>query len=195
MIKRISYLKRISCLKRMSHLLRRFAGGTRASASVEFAFVATPFVGLTLGVLQTAMIFLSGQSLESAAAVAGRLVMTGQAQTQGWTAAQFKTQVCNQIHAIFNCASGIYVDVEAYSSFASVNLAMPITNGAFNSSAMGYNPGVPGQVVVVRVYYQYPGVLHPAPAQQHQRQQQSACRHRRVPERTLYPVVTPRMMS
>ena len=87
--------------------------------------------------------------------------MTGQAQTQGWTAAQFKTQVCNQIHAIFNCASGIYVDVEAYSSFASANLGMPITNGAFNSSAMGYNPGVPGQVVVVRVYYQYPVFFTP----------------------------------
>ncbi len=152
---------RLFVIKRMSHLLRRFAGQTRASASVEFAFVATPFVGLTLGVLQTALIFLSGQSLESAAAVAGRLVMTGQAQTQGWTAAQFKTQVCNQIHAIFNCASGIYVDVEAYSSFASVNLGMPITNGAFNSSAMGYNPGVPGQVIVVRVYYQYPVFFTP----------------------------------
>jgi Flp pilus assembly protein TadG len=160
-IKRKSCLRRTSYLKRLSYLLRRFARHDRASASVEFAFVATPFVGLTLGILQTALIFLSGQSLEAAAAVAGRLVMTGQAQTQGWTAAQFKTQVCNQIHAIFNCTSGIYVDVEAYSSFASVNLAMPINNGVFNTSAMAYNPGVPGQVVVVRVYYQYPVFFSP----------------------------------
>ncbi len=50
---------------------------------------------------------------------------------------------------------------KTYSSFASVNLGMPITNGAFNSSAMGYNPGVPGQVIVVRVYYQYPVFFTP----------------------------------
>lgn len=147
--------------QRLSQLLRRFAGQTRASVSAEFALVATPFLGLALGVLQTALIFLSGQSLEAAAAVAGRLIMTGQAQTQGWTAAQFKAQVCNQIHAIFNCNSGLYVDVESYSAFATVNLGLPINNGVFNSGAMGYNPGVPGQVVVVRLYYQYPVFFTP----------------------------------
>jgi Flp pilus assembly protein TadG len=141
--------------------LRRFARQDfvrqdRASASVEFALVATPFIALTLGVLQTALIFLSSQSLETAAAVAGRLIMTGQAQMQGWTAAQYKQQVCNHIQAIFNCSSGLYVDVESYSSFAAANLALPISNGSFVTSGLGYNPGVPGNVVVVRLYYQYP---------------------------------------
>lgn len=142
-------------------LIRRFVRQNRASASVEFAFVATPFLGLTLGVVQTALLFLAGQSLETAAATAGRLIMTGQAQTQGWTAAQFKTQVCNQIHAMFNCTNGIYIDVETYSSFASANLGLPISNGTLNTSSLGYNPGGPGDVVVVRVYYQYPVYFTP----------------------------------
>lgn len=139
-----------------SRLLRRFIRQRRATSSVEFALVASPFIALALGTIQTGMIFLAGQSLESAAAYGGRLILTGQAQTQGWTAAQFKQQICNQITAIFNCSSGVYVDVETYSSFAAANLSSPITGGVFNTSALSYNPGGPGDVVVVRLYYQYP---------------------------------------
>ncbi|HYA07818.1 MAG TPA: TadE/TadG family type IV pilus assembly protein [Xanthobacteraceae bacterium] len=137
-------------------LLRRFIRQTDATAGVEFAFVATPFLALSLGVIQTALLFLSGQSLETAAAVAGRLIMTGQAQTAGWTASQFKAQVCSQVATMFNCNADVYIDVETYSSFAAVNLGLPISNGTLNTSSMGYNPGGPGDVVVVRLYYQYP---------------------------------------
>jgi hypothetical protein len=33
---------------------------------------------------------------------------------------------------------------------------LPISNGTFNSSSLGYNPGGPGDIVMVRLYYQYP---------------------------------------
>ncbi|MGB6540804.1 MAG: TadE/TadG family type IV pilus assembly protein [Xanthobacteraceae bacterium] len=137
-------------------LLRRFIRQNRATTSVEFALLATPFLALTLGIIQTAIVFFAGQTLETAAASAGRLIMTGQAQTQGWSAAQFKQQVCNQVQGMFNCGNGLYIDVETYSSFASVNLALPVSNGTLNTANMGYNPGAPGEVVVVRLYYQYP---------------------------------------
>ncbi|HTP91323.1 MAG TPA: TadE/TadG family type IV pilus assembly protein [Xanthobacteraceae bacterium] len=137
-------------------LLRRFAVQREATAAVEFGIVAAPFIALTFATMQTGIIFFAGQTLESAAATAGRLVMTGQAQTQGWDAGQFKTQVCNAVTTMFNCQSSISIDVETYSSFAAVNLALPITNGTFNSSSLGYNPGGPGDIVVVRLYYQYP---------------------------------------
>jgi len=137
-------------------LLRRFVHRHEASTSVEFGLVAAPFVALSFAIMQTAIIFFAGQALETAAAIGARLVLTGQAQTQGWTAAQFKQQVCNAITGLFNCQSGVYVDVETYSSFAAVNLGMPITNGNFNASDMNFNPGGPGDIVVVRLYYQYP---------------------------------------
>jgi len=137
-------------------LPRRFAAQCRASTTVEFGLLAAPFIALTFAILQTAIVFFAGQSLETAAATAARLIMTGQAQTQGWSPAQFKQHVCNAINGIFNCASGIYVDVETYSSFAAVNLGVPVNNGVFNSASLGYNPGGPGSIVVVRLYYQYP---------------------------------------
>jgi Flp pilus assembly protein TadG len=140
----------------MLALLRRFLRQREASTSVEFGLVGAPFVALTIGIIQTAVLFFASQALETAAATSSRLIMTGQAQTQGWTAAQFKTQVCNTITGMFNCASGVSVDVETYSSFSAVNLGLPISSGNFNSSSLGYNPGGPGDIVVVRLYYQYP---------------------------------------
>jgi Flp pilus assembly protein TadG len=136
--------------------LRCFANQRKASTTVEFGLLAAPFIALSFGIIQTAMVFFAGQALETAAATSGRLILTGQAQIQGWSAAQFKQQVCDAITGIFNCQSSVYVDVETYSSFAAANLGMPVTNGSFNSGEMGYNPGSPGDIVVVRLYYQYP---------------------------------------
>lgn len=136
--------------------LRRFIAQSEAMTSVEFGLLAAPFMAALFAILQTALIFFAGQALETAAATSARLIFTGQAQLNGWTAAQFKSQVCDQIHGLFNCNSGVYVDVETYSSFSAVNTAMPVTNGTLNTSELGYNPGGPGAIVMLRLYYQYP---------------------------------------
>jgi Flp pilus assembly protein TadG len=139
-----------------SALWRRFIHHRRATTSVEFGLLAAPFLALTFATLQTAIIFFAGQALETAAATSARLILTGQAQTQGWSAAQFKQQVCANITGLFNCQNGVYIDVENYTTFAAANLSSPVTNGNFNTADMNYNPGGPGDVVVVRLYYQYP---------------------------------------
>jgi len=137
-------------------LIRRFIRQGEAGATVEFGLLLAPFVAGLFAILQTALVFFAGQSLEAAAAASARLIFTGQAQINGWTAAQFQQQVCKQIHGIFNCSSGVYVDVETYPSFAAVNLGLPVANGSFNASQLGYNPGGPGDIVMLRLYYQYP---------------------------------------
>lgn len=137
-------------------LIRRFLGHGDATTTVEFGLLAAPFVAGLFAILQTALIFFAEQTLETAAATSARLIFTGQAQLNGWTAAQFKSQVCSQIKSIFNCSNGVYIDVENYTSFSSVNTSLPIVNGSLNSSALGYNPGGPGDVVMLRLYYQYP---------------------------------------
>jgi Flp pilus assembly protein TadG len=141
---------------RSSILICRFIRCREAGTAVEFGLLAAPFIAGLFAILQTAMIFFASQTLETAAAVSARLIFTGQAQLQGWTAAQFKQQVCNQIHGIFNCNSGINIDVETYSSFSAINLGVPVVNGNFNSADLGYNPGGPGDIVMFRLYYQYP---------------------------------------
>jgi len=136
---------------------RRFVRRQDGAAAVEFALVAAPFLALTFAILETAFVFFAGQTLEAAAADSARLIMTGQAQTANYTAADFKNQVCARIAGLFDCANGMTVNVQTYSSFGAITTTPPITNGQFNSANMGYNPGVnPGDITVVQLYYQWP---------------------------------------
>jgi hypothetical protein len=71
--------------------------------------------------------------------------------------AQFQSYVCSEVVALFNC-SNIYVDVESYSSFQTVTINSQISDGGFVND-MQYNPGGPGDVVVVRLFYQWPQIV------------------------------------
>jgi hypothetical protein len=82
--------------------------------------------------------------------------MTGQAQTAGFSQSAFKDAVCAKIYGLFNCQSGIYVDVQKFSNFANVTMTKPIdANGNFLNN-FTYNPGGPGDIVVVRLFYKWP---------------------------------------
>ena len=102
--------------------LRRLVRKQDGTAAVEFGFVAAPFLALIFAIMETAIVFFAGQTLETAVADSARLIMTGQAQTQGFNQAAFKNAVCAKIYGLFDCANGIYVDVKTYTSFANINL-------------------------------------------------------------------------
>jgi len=136
---------------------RRFIRQQDGSAAVEFSLVAIPFLALTFAILETALVFFAGQTLESAATEAGRLVMTGQAQTAGYTQDDFKTRVCGFLAGgLFDCTNGVYVNVKSYSTFSSVNTTAPLNNGQFDSTKMNYSAGSPGCIVAVQLFYQWP---------------------------------------
>lgn len=139
-----------------SRIGRRFIKQQDGAAAVEFALVATPFLALTFAIIESAMVFFAGQSLEAATASAARLILTGQAQTGGYSASDFKTQVCNRVASLFDCSGGVYVDVKTYTNFTSVSSAPPVTNGKLDTSNMDYTPGGPGCIVKVAIYYQWP---------------------------------------
>jgi Flp pilus assembly protein TadG len=139
----------------VAHRLVRQQSG---AAAVEFGLVAAPFLAMVFAIIETAVVFFAGQALETAAADSARLIMTGQAQTQGYDASKFKTAVCSKIYGLFNCTGGLYVDVKTYASFASMNNSqLPLdANGNLQSGSFGYQPGGPGDIVVVRLMYQWP---------------------------------------
>jgi Flp pilus assembly protein TadG len=141
--------------ERIKSLARRFARQKDGAAAVEFALVAAPFLAMVFAIMETALVFFAGQVLESSAADGARLIMTGQAQTQGYNQAAFKNAVCAGVYGLFDCQGGLIVDVKNYSNFASINTAKPITNGVADLTA-GYAPGGPGDIVVVRLMYQWP---------------------------------------
>ena len=100
--------------------------------------------------------FFADQTLEAAAADSGRLIMTGQAQTGGFDAGAFKTQVCARTFGLFDCAGGVYVNVATYTNFGSVSNTPPLKDGKLDTTKMTYTPGGPGDIVAVTLYYQWP---------------------------------------
>ena len=122
--------------------LHRFRRNRDGSAVVEFALVAP--------------LFFASQTLETATQDVARLVLTGQAQQVGYTKQQFKDEVCKHLTVMFDCQNGIYVDVESFSSFSSITAAKVIDDSQKFVPADHYKPGNACDVVVVRLFYQWP---------------------------------------
>lgn len=135
---------------------RGFARSQDGAAALEFGLIAAPFLALLFAIMETAFVFFAGQSLEYAAAQSGRLVMTGQADLNGWSQSGFKSQVCANIVALFDCNNKLYVNVQKYASFSSSSTTPPLNNGQLDTTKMNYQIGAPGDVIIVQLYYQWP---------------------------------------
>jgi Flp pilus assembly protein TadG len=148
-----------ACISRWLGLrtVQRLARRQDGSAAVEFGLVAMPFLALVFAIIETALVFFANQVLETAAADSARLIMTGQAQMSGLSKDTFKTQVCSKVYGLFDCQGGVHVDVQTFSSFGNVNLQTPLNaQGQLDTSTFKYSPGGPGDIVVVRLAYQWP---------------------------------------
>jgi Flp pilus assembly protein TadG len=133
---------------------RRFWRNQSGGAAVDFALVMLPFLAVLMSIIESTIVLFAGQVLQTAATTAARQIMTGQSQTAGWSASQFKTYVCSSLTVMFNC-SAINIDVRSFSNFNSVSLPNPM-NANGSVAATTFSPGNPGDVVVVRLMYQWP---------------------------------------
>jgi Flp pilus assembly protein TadG len=145
-----------SSLHATTKALRRFRRNRRGSAAVEFALVAPIFFALLFAIIETAIVFFASQVLETVTQDSARMIMTGQAQNAGFSQSQFKTYVCGKINVLFDCANGIYVDVKSYPAFSGVSISDPIDTSKNFVPPNNYSPGGPGDIVVVRLFYQWP---------------------------------------
>jgi Flp pilus assembly protein TadG len=161
LVRAMSSFKRLSSAVILKHLpggraARALRRDQRGSAAVEFGLVVTPFLALLFAIIESAVVFFAGQVLETAAQDSARMIMTGQAQAANFTAAQFKANVCSRIFGLFDCANGVYIDVKSYPAFANVNIQSPVDANKNFVNNFTYQPGGPGDIVVVRLFYQYP---------------------------------------
>lgn len=137
-------------------IVRRFVRKDDGAAAIEFAMVAAPFLALVFAILETAIVFFAGQVLETATADSARLIMTGQAQKAGFNQTKFKEEVCARILGLFDCTGGIKVDVRTYTSFSAASMSKPIDANGNVTFTPSYQPGTPGDIVVVRLLYEWP---------------------------------------
>lgn len=147
---------RMRARRALPKFLRRFARHQRGAAAIEFALVVVPFVAMLFAIIETAIVFFATQVLETAVADSARLILTGQAQNGGYNQALFKNAVCARISGLFNCANGIYVDVRTFTDFSNISMTSPVDDKGNMVNNFVYQPGGPGQIVVVRLFYQWP---------------------------------------
>ena len=140
-------------------MARRVVRDESGAAAVEFSLVALPFFAMLFAIIETSLSFFTSQVLETAVGDASRLIMTGQAQTGGMTQAQFRTEICNRLPSMFDCVNNLTVDVRPAANFSAADVSRPIDNGVISWTPM-YNPGVAGDIIVVRVIYSVPTVTN-----------------------------------
>lgn len=149
----------IGRLRSAEVFLRRADG----SVAVEFALIALPFLAMIIAIFQVGVVFLAQQELETAVEQASRLVLTGQAQNQKLDQSAFTTKVCGFLPALFKCAN-VMVDMRTATSFATADASAPtLTYDAKGNvtNSWQYQTGSRGDIVVLRVMYQYPVLLGP----------------------------------
>jgi Flp pilus assembly protein TadG len=143
--------------------LRAFAADDAAATAVEFAILITPLLFLILGSLQLGIIFFAGQCLQSAAMSSGRELMTGSVQKAGQNKSQFQSAVCAKAPVLFTCGN-IMVDVESAGNYSSISTASltPTYDASGNvTNNWSYSPGAAGDVVILRLMYNWPVVAGP----------------------------------
>jgi Flp pilus assembly protein TadG len=136
--------------------LRRLAADRRGATALEFALVATPFFFMLFAIFELALVYLVSVSLDNATQQAARLVRTGQAQTGGYTASQFVTQVCANMGWLQSqCSANLFVDAETKTAFGASNPSSPVQGGAWNAGNLKWSIGGPGDIVVLHTYYKW----------------------------------------
>jgi Flp pilus assembly protein TadG len=156
------------------------------TAAMEFAIVGPAFIALLLAIMYTMLIYLAQQMLETTAEGAGRLMLTGFAQTTrapngtvGLSASDFKTAICNGLSGtnpagetvstpallppLLTC-SRLTVNVSVATSYNVTNTTSPTftydSNGILVSTGTGYNYQSGGsgknRIVVLQLIYLWP---------------------------------------
>lgn len=142
---------------------RAFSADRTGATAVEFAMIGAPFIALLVAIIQTFLVFFAQQLLESVVTQSSRAILTGQAQAQNLSQTQFAQLVCSNVVILFKC-SNLMIDVQVAGSWTSANAGAPSLTFDGNGNVTNtwqFNPGNQGDIVVVRVMYQWPVFLGP----------------------------------
>lgn len=139
-------------------IVRRFGRERKGSTAIEFAILAMPFFALMFAILETSLSFATQQLISNATDRISREVRTGRLKVADLNNSKLKQLVCDSIALMAppNCA-GLEVDLNNYTNFADVPTSVPRSGGgAIDASGFTINPGGPGTINHLRVFYPFP---------------------------------------
>jgi Flp pilus assembly protein TadG len=140
-------------LARLRRGARRLFRSKSGLTAVEVALVLPPFILLTFGIIETAMLYFIATSLEGQVAAAGRQIRTGNVQAGGSPIDEFKNLLCGGLGGLIDC-DNVVLDVRNYPNWSNVTYPSFLDEDG-NPSGNTFSPGGPGNIVVVRVAYRW----------------------------------------
>ena len=116
------------------------------------------FFALLFAIIETAIVFFAGQVLETVTQDSARMIMTGQAQTASYDRRRSSRPiVCNQIAGAVRLRPSVYVDVQSYPGVHQRHdHRSDRRQRQFHRQHATISPGGAGDIVVVRLFYQWP---------------------------------------
>ena len=141
--------------RRAARLAGRFARARSGATAVEFALIAAPFFFLLFAMIEIASVFFVQTVLENAVLETAREIRTGRLQGGGGGREQFAEAVCDRIAVVGNCER-VDVDVRVFEDFGTVDGGSPLNNGEVDPGSLTFEPGDAGDIVLVRVFYEWP---------------------------------------
>jgi Flp pilus assembly protein TadG len=142
----------------VKRLARRMADDKKGATAVEFALVALPFVVLLGAILETALVFFAGIMMEHGLSQSAREIRTGQLQLAGGSSEAFRDSVCSRSAGLLRCER-LRIDVRTLESFGGATSLPVDENGMVDAGAISFLPGDPGEIVLVRAYYDWPLIM------------------------------------
>jgi Flp pilus assembly protein TadG len=149
---------------------KAFGKNERGAVLIEFALLALPFFTLIYAILETSIVFLAGQILDSAVQDASRKIRTGESSTLSWTVDSFRDEVCEGLYGMFNCdADKLIVKVEVVTTFGSATVVEPVGDDCMPGGdeedcewtiTPAYDGGVGSSIVLVQAYYKWPTLVN-----------------------------------
>ncbi|MBN8953113.1 MULTISPECIES: TadE/TadG family type IV pilus assembly protein [unclassified Rhizobium] len=152
--------------------LRAFVRSRDGTAAIEFALLAIPYFLIVFAIIETFVAFTAEQVVSNAVDTLARQIRTGQItsdpnKTSYTTPQQFRQAFCNEIAVLITCSStevqtpaNLYLDVESYSSFASMPTTIPRKSSTdpysdLNTTGFAFTPGGAKSLNMVRAYYRW----------------------------------------
>lgn len=142
---------------------KRLSSDERGVTVIEFALLAPLFFAIIGAILQTSVIFLASQVLESAVNDAARTIRTGQAQAEGVTIDGFRSEICGRLYGMFGDCSGLHLRIDTVSGFQSATVTPPVPEDCEApcdwEELQRWTPGVGKEIVLVQAFYRYPVIV------------------------------------
>jgi Flp pilus assembly protein TadG len=128
------------------------------NAAIEFAIIGSTFLMMVLASFEFGYMLFVQSILDNAARDAARLIRTGQVQVTANPNTTFQNLLCADVGTLIGCGNLLY-QAQIFNNWNSAQTAMntpPPRDKNGNYVSAGFNAGVPGQIMVVTVTYNYP---------------------------------------